>query len=155
MSRPLYVMESLGADRLARPYVPRIFVRRSWEKRGLSRQIFHCTMLAQAAIQGCAVPPKCCAFWLPHAPLRGACGVLDPAGTSMTATPRLSEKGEGTMITLEQHIFELRAELRGCRMTRRERADTEAELAKANEQQIERDLEFDKELAADIRGRGG
>ncbi len=59
------------------------------------------------------------------------------------------------MITLEQHIFELRAELRGCRMTRRERADTEAELAKVIEQQIECDLEFDNELAAEVRGRGG
>lgn len=59
------------------------------------------------------------------------------------------------MITLEQHIFELQTELKGCRMTRRERADTKAELAKAIEQRIKCDLEFDNELAAEVRGRGG
>ncbi len=59
------------------------------------------------------------------------------------------------MITLEQHIFELQAELRGCRMSRRERADTEVELAKAIEQKIECDQDFDNELAAEVRGRGG
>jgi septal ring factor EnvC (AmiA/AmiB activator) len=35
------------------------------------------------------------------------------------------------MITLEQHIYELRAELRRCYMTHQERAETEAELAKS------------------------
>ncbi len=58
------------------------------------------------------------------------------------------------MITLEQHIYELQTELRGCRMTRRERADTKAELAKAIERQIECDQNFDNELAAEVRGRG-
>ena len=59
------------------------------------------------------------------------------------------------MITLEQHIHELRAELRGCRMTRRERAETETELAKAFAPQAEIDSEFDNALAAEIKGRGG
>ena len=35
------------------------------------------------------------------------------------------------MIAIYDHIQELRAELRGCVMTRRERAIVEAELAKA------------------------
>jgi hypothetical protein len=59
------------------------------------------------------------------------------------------------MITLEQHIHELQAELRGCWMSRRERAEIEVELAKAVAQQAEIDREFDKALAAEIRGRGG
>ena len=41
------------------------------------------------------------------------------------------------MITLYDHIQELRAELRGCRFTRRERAAVEAELAKAVADQAE------------------
>jgi hypothetical protein len=59
------------------------------------------------------------------------------------------------MITLEQHIHELRAELRACRMTRRERVEAEVELAKAIAQQVEIDREFDKALATEIMGRGG
>ena len=46
-------------------------------------------------------------------------------------------------MTLEQQIFELKAELRGCCMTRKERAETEAELAKLIAEQAERDPEFD------------
>ncbi len=59
------------------------------------------------------------------------------------------------MITLEQQIYELRAELRSCRMTHRERADTEIELAKAIVQQAKCDAEFDNACVAEIRGRGG
>ena len=43
------------------------------------------------------------------------------------------------MITLYDHIQELRAELRGCFMTRRERAATQAELARAIAAQAEID----------------
>jgi len=43
------------------------------------------------------------------------------------------------MITLYDHIQELRAELRGCIMTRRERAAIEAELAAAIAAQQEHD----------------
>jgi hypothetical protein len=43
------------------------------------------------------------------------------------------------MIALYDHIQELRAELRGCVMTRRERAVTEAELARAIAQHAELD----------------
>ena len=59
------------------------------------------------------------------------------------------------MITLEQHIEELRAELRSCTMPRHERAEAEAELAAAVRQQRAYDLEFDKAFAVEIRGRGG
>ena len=41
------------------------------------------------------------------------------------------------MITLYDHIQELRAELRGCHFTKRERAAVEAELAKALAEQAE------------------
>jgi hypothetical protein len=59
------------------------------------------------------------------------------------------------MITFEQQIYELRAELNGSRMTRRERADAEAELAKAIEQQAACNTEFDNACAAEIKSRGG
>ena len=48
------------------------------------------------------------------------------------------------MITLYDHIQELRAEIRGCRFTRRERAAVEAELAKAVAEQAELDRAFDR-----------
>ena len=51
-------------------------------------------------------------------------------------------------MTLYDHIQELRAELRGCRMTRRERARVEAELAKAIAEQDEFDRAFDIALDA-------
>jgi len=43
------------------------------------------------------------------------------------------------MIALYDHIQELRAELRGCCMTRRERVAVQAELAKAVAAQAELD----------------
>ena len=51
-------------------------------------------------------------------------------------------------MTLYDHIQELRAELRGCRMTRRERLRAEAELAKAIAEQTEFDRAFDRALDA-------
>ena len=59
------------------------------------------------------------------------------------------------MITLEQHIYELQVELRGCRMTRSERAEAQAELAKALERHAKCTNDFDNGIAAEIRGRGG
>jgi hypothetical protein len=47
------------------------------------------------------------------------------------------------MIALHDHIQELRAELRGCIMTRRERAAVEAELAAAIAAQKEHELSVD------------
>ncbi len=55
------------------------------------------------------------------------------------------------MMTLEQHIQELRAELKFCVMTPSERAETEAELAKAIARQVKIDRKFDVE----IRKEGG
>ena len=52
------------------------------------------------------------------------------------------------MITLYDHIQELRAELRGCYFTRRERAALQVELAKANAEQAELDRAFDAALEA-------
>ena len=68
----------------------------------------------------------------------------DPA---RCARPRLQQK-EGTMIALYDHIQELRAELRGCTMTRRERATVQAELARAIAEQAEFDRAFDTALEA-------
>ena len=52
------------------------------------------------------------------------------------------------MIALYDQIQELRAELRGCTMTRREHADVQAELARAIAEQAERDRAFDSALEA-------
>jgi hypothetical protein len=52
------------------------------------------------------------------------------------------------MITLYDHIQELRAELRGCYMTRRERASVQTELTRAVAEQAELDRAFDAALAA-------
>lgn len=52
------------------------------------------------------------------------------------------------MITLYDHIQELRAELRGCHFTRRERKRVEAELATAIAAQAELDRGIDRALEA-------
>jgi hypothetical protein len=52
------------------------------------------------------------------------------------------------MITLYDHIQELRAELRGCGFTRNERAAVQAELAKAIAGQAQLDRAFDSALEA-------
>jgi hypothetical protein len=52
------------------------------------------------------------------------------------------------MITLYDHIQELRAELRGCKFTKRERAAVQAELAKALTEQAEIEREFDRAIEA-------
>lgn len=51
------------------------------------------------------------------------------------------------MITLEQHIQELRAELRGCSFAPRERREIEVELAQATAELLELEHEFDREFA--------
>jgi hypothetical protein len=84
----------------------------------------------------------------PRAPLRGASGVVDPTRSGMTPAFRLSTRKETTMITLHDHIQELRAEIRGCRFTRRERAAVEAELAKAVAEQAELERAFEAALEA-------
>lgn len=52
------------------------------------------------------------------------------------------------MITLYDHIQELRAELRGCYFTRSERAAVQAELAQAVARQTKSDRAFDVALEA-------
>jgi hypothetical protein len=52
------------------------------------------------------------------------------------------------MTALYDHIQQLRAELRACYMTRRERAAVQAELAKAVAEQTELDRAFDRALEA-------
>lgn len=54
------------------------------------------------------------------------------------------------MIALYDHIQELRAELRSCHLTRRERAETEAELARAIARQAELDRRFDEVFDAEF-----
>jgi hypothetical protein len=55
---------------------------------------------------------------------------------------------ESTMITLYDHIQELRAELRGCGFTRSERAAVQAELARAVAERAELERTFDLALEA-------
>lgn len=52
------------------------------------------------------------------------------------------------MITLYDHIQELRAELRSLYLSRRERAQIQAELAQATAEQAELDRAFDAQLEA-------
>jgi hypothetical protein len=52
------------------------------------------------------------------------------------------------MIALYDHIQQLRAELRGCYMTRCERAVVQAEFVKALAEQAELDDAFDRALEA-------
>jgi len=59
------------------------------------------------------------------------------------------------MITLYDHIQELRAELRGCRFTRRERAAVQAELTRAIAEQTDLDRALDRALEALSRDGGG
>jgi hypothetical protein len=54
------------------------------------------------------------------------------------------------MIALYDHIQELRAELRGCCMTRRERAAVQAELARA----IAAQTQIDRAAEAPCRTEG-
>ncbi len=50
------------------------------------------------------------------------------------------------MIALYDHIQELRAELKGCQFTRRQRAAVQAELENAIPQQAEYDRALDQAL---------
>ncbi len=52
------------------------------------------------------------------------------------------------MITLYDHIQELRAELRGCHFSKRERAAVAAELAKVLAEQAEIERNFDRAMEA-------
>ena len=52
------------------------------------------------------------------------------------------------MITLYDHIQELRAELQGCHFTKSERAAVGAELAKALAEQAEIERNFDRTMEA-------
>ena len=54
----------------------------------------------------------------------------------------------------EQQLHELRAELRGCRMTRHERIEIETELAKAIAQWVEVDRQWGDAAAGNIKGSG-
>jgi hypothetical protein len=114
--------------------------------------------------QGCAVPPILPGAKNAHArrfmnsrPAKSAPprpaprhpqGVLDPAQFALTRVSCLSDRKDRTMITLYDHIQQLRAELRGCYFTRRERAAVKAELANALAEQAELDRAFDIALSA-------
>lgn len=52
------------------------------------------------------------------------------------------------MITLYDHIQELRAELRGCHFSKRERAAVQTELAKALAEQAEIERRYDRDMEA-------
>jgi hypothetical protein len=67
----------------------------------------------------------------------------------MRRASRLSTtEKDRTMIALYDHIQQLRAELRGCYFTRRERAAVQAELTSALARQAELDRDFDRALEA-------
>jgi hypothetical protein len=66
----------------------------------------------------------------------------------MAPASRLLRRKKNTMITLYDHIQQLRAELRGCYFTRRERAAVKAELGRAIAEQAEVDRAFDAALEA-------
>jgi hypothetical protein len=70
----------------------------------------------------------------------------------MTPAFRLSTRKEIAMIALYDHIQELRAELRGCRFTRRERVAVQVELARAVREQAQLDRDFEVALTALDRG---
>jgi hypothetical protein len=68
--------------------------------------------------------------------LRGGCAVIDPAGRAHPAVcvveRTTNAMRRGTMSdydALQRWIYELRAELAGCRMSRREREKAQTELA--------------------------
>ncbi len=74
--------------------------------------------------------------------------IHDPARLGMTKTSCLQQQKGRTMITLYDHIQELRAELRSCYLTRCERAQIKAELARAVAEQDALDRAFEEALAA-------
>ena len=59
------------------------------------------------------------------------------------------------MITLDDHIQELPAELRGCYFTRRERAAVEAELGNAIAEQAELDRAFERRPGGAVQSHRG
>ncbi len=80
--------------------------------------------------QGRAVPPKCYRISAPPlAACGGRCAIPDPLRSTMTADVVLHHIRETTM-PIEQHIEELRAELRNC-CDVVERAQIEGELETA------------------------
>jgi hypothetical protein len=66
----------------------------------------------------------------------------------MMPASRLLRRKENTMITLYDHIQELRAELRSCYFTHRERVAVQAELKNALAKQAELDRAIDAALEA-------
>lgn len=72
------------------------------------------------------MPPE---IRLPHPPLRGRFAVPDPSAPPCPGSPSFTNMTE-TMMTIDQHIEELRAELRNA-VYRGERRKIEAELAAA------------------------
>jgi hypothetical protein len=91
----------------------------------------------------------------PHAGQPVACGDPRPDPARHEAQVlSLASEGERTMIALYDHIQELRAELKTCHLTRHERTQTEAELAKAIADQAELDRVFDDDFDAELtRGK--
>jgi hypothetical protein len=87
------------------------------------------------------------AFRLPHSPAPPvACAILDPARSGTVSATRLQTE-ERHMLTIYDQIQELRAELARCILTRRERAQAEAELKRLIAEQAKLDRAFDAALA--------
>jgi hypothetical protein len=117
----------------------------------LSPQISHRTAPI-GPTQGCAVPPilprvRSAQARALYCQTRGKIGSPAPRFAAQASLTRPDRRGapapsskqkEGTTITLQGHIEELRAELRGC-ITRRERAAIEVELTAAITALKERD----------------
>jgi hypothetical protein len=90
----------------------------------------------------------------PRTASRRLARVLDPTRSVIVRASCLSTQKEKTMITLYDHIQELRAELRGCIMTRAERVELNAELTKAIAEQTEIDQAFDETFEAHFEEGG-
>ena len=57
--------------------------------------------------------------------------ILDPSRPAPLPASRLRDEHGSTTMTIHDHIAELRAELAGCVLTRAERKEIEAEIARA------------------------
>jgi hypothetical protein len=77
-----------------------------------------------------------------------SCSTKSASPRPAVRRPSVFTTDGGNKITLYDHIQELRAELRGCRFSKRERAAVEAELAKALAEQAKIERNFDRAVEA-------
>lgn len=76
---------------------------------------------------------------------RSPSAILDPSHPACSASLVLKQRRD-TMLTIRDQVFQLRAELYGCLLTRRERAQAKAELKRLLAVQVEHERAFDAAL---------